>query len=185
MVGLVSYEIALGARGSIWSSALKSNTVMWCFPGRISIGTFPSEDMFWPHIYYISYIWCICSVTSDLWKILKGIFSGTIWEPKYQGSSISTSFVESEKPLLNNFGSIPASVRWIELFEKLSEELGCPVSGPDRSWTLENTQKCWSNIRNILQERKADLSLDISDTELSEFLNVDQGQGFANRNRPV
>ena len=86
---------------------------------------------------------------------------------------------------MNNFGSIPASVRWIELFEKLSEELGCPVSGPDRSWTLENTQKCWSNIRNILQERKADLSLDISDTELSEFLNVDQGQGFANRNRPV
>ena len=75
---------------------------------------------------------------------------------------------------MNNFGSIPASVRWIELFEKLSEELGCPVSGPDRNWTIENTQKCWSNVRNILQERKADLSLKTSDTELSEFLNIDQ-----------
>ena len=75
---------------------------------------------------------------------------------------------------MNNFGSIPASVRWIELFEKLSEEIGCPVSGPDRSWTIEDTQKCWSNIRNILQERKADLSLNTSDSELYEFLNVDQ-----------
>ena len=75
---------------------------------------------------------------------------------------------------MNNFGSIPASVRWIELFEKLSEELGCPVSGPDRHWTIENTQKCWSNVRNILQERKADLSVKTSDKEFSEFLNIDQ-----------
>ena len=103
-----------------------------------------------------------------------GIFSGTIRKPKYQGTSISTSFVESENPLWINFGSIPASVRWIELFEKLSEELGCPVSWPDRKWTIENTQKCWSNVRNILQERKADLSLKTSDTDLSKFLNVDQ-----------
>ena len=52
MACLLSYKIALGARGSIWNAAMKSNTakthVMWRFPGRISIGTFPSEDMLWP-----------------------------------------------------------------------------------------------------------------------------------------
>ena len=63
-----------------------------------------------------------------------GIFSGTIREPKYQGTSISTSFVESENPLWINFGSIPASVRWIELFEKLSEELKSPDRNKSQIW---------------------------------------------------
>ena len=44
----------LGARGSIWNSSAKSNKakthVMRYFPGRISIGTFPIEDM----------LWCMC-----------------------------------------------------------------------------------------------------------------------------
>ena len=39
-------------KGSIWNSSEKSNIVknhvIWCFPGRISNGTFPSEVMLWP-----------------------------------------------------------------------------------------------------------------------------------------
>ena len=56
MTGLVSYEIAIGARSSIWNPAEERDTVktyvMWRFSGRISIGTLPIEDMLWPVIVY-------------------------------------------------------------------------------------------------------------------------------------
>ena len=52
MAGLVSYEIAFGARGSIWKPAEERDTVktyvMWRFLGSISIGTLPIKDMLWP-----------------------------------------------------------------------------------------------------------------------------------------
>ena len=52
VAGLVSFEIALGARGSIWDPAEKRYTVktfvMCRFPGRISIGTLPIIDMICP-----------------------------------------------------------------------------------------------------------------------------------------
>ena len=41
-----------GSGGTIWNPAEERNTVktyvMWRFSGRISIGTFPIEDMLWP-----------------------------------------------------------------------------------------------------------------------------------------
>ena len=43
--------------------------------------------------------------------VIEGTFSGSLWEPKFNGSQIYNTFIESERNILTNQPSIPAYVR--------------------------------------------------------------------------